>query len=185
MDINIENRLVVICGPTTSGKTTLTNRIKKEFSGNCKIIAHDDIISRLPKFINEKAQSQMFMNILLQELYKALDDESIDLIVLESIIYLMDQQLMLLLDTLEDMDYCDRVTLIKMHIPIELQIEYCQRRKKLEKGAPTMDVIANQDAMFYSPYGTLNRRYHNCDEFVVENPEELTLDIRPRGSKKF
>ena len=47
MTIQISNRLVIIVGPSTSGKTTLSHKMKKDFDGNSIIISHDVVLDKI------------------------------------------------------------------------------------------------------------------------------------------
>ena len=48
-NINIKNRVCVLIGPTTGGKTTLAHRIQKEFEGKSVIVSHDEVLKEIPK----------------------------------------------------------------------------------------------------------------------------------------
>ena len=45
MQIDLETRIVIITGPSTTGKSTLARSIKESSKINTLVISHDDIAS--------------------------------------------------------------------------------------------------------------------------------------------
>lgn len=179
MNIDINNRFVMICGPTTTGKTTLAYRIKKECSGNCVVISQDEIIKSFPKGISKNECIRLCKNEVLRSIGIALKDPNVDLVVYETVA-LTALNVLAIQMALPFLNYHEPMTLLKMSLPIGLHFEFCRERKRKLNEQPTERVFGNQLTAYYSQDGSLNAKFQNCEEFVITDPRNLGLDIRPR-----
>lgn len=49
MNVNINNRLVLIVGPSTTGKTILSKKVKEDANVKSVVISHDEVLNKINK----------------------------------------------------------------------------------------------------------------------------------------
>ena len=74
MQIDIKNRIVIITGPSTSGKTTLAKKIKEMSPVKTVIIAHDDIAAMIDQNKTEDEKNDDFWAMLIEKIGESLED---------------------------------------------------------------------------------------------------------------
>ena len=68
MQIDLETRIVIITGPSTTGKSTLARSIKESSKINTLVISHDDIAS----IVNQNNPEQLVKEEFYEKLKKTI-----------------------------------------------------------------------------------------------------------------
>ncbi len=172
MEIKFNNRLVIINGPSCSGKTTLADRIQAEYKGKCVVICHDDILGFVDKNQPQEKIDEDFHHYFLAVICGALEEESIDLVVLDTLNVGIKQLLTFITVIKGFSNYQDLITLIKMNIDTKLHDEFIAKRTSdsfVKRG------VKSQVEYYKGIEGSLNKSIPFCDTFVVKNPKDVTL----------
>lgn len=176
--MKLNNRLVIIVGPSTTGKTTLSKKISAEFPEKSIIISHDEVLARINKNQAQDAINLQFRLRFIEQITRAISDSSNKLIILDTLNF-NSQALSAVLYTIRIfIKYTDGITLIKMNLPLELHKEYIIRRSQDNK-LVNPSTILSQREFYNSPKGSLYVSYDGLvnEEIMVENPQDLTLDF--------
>ena len=83
MQIDLETRIVIITGPSTTGKSTLARSIKESSKINTLVISHDDIASIVNQNNPEQLVKEEFYEKLKKTIGKALKDLENELIIFD------------------------------------------------------------------------------------------------------
>lgn len=70
MEVNINNRMVLIVGPSSTGKTTLARKIKQEFDKKAIIISHDETLKRINRQQPQEKIDLEYRLTLIKEIYE-------------------------------------------------------------------------------------------------------------------
>lgn len=185
MDIKIKNRLVIINGPSCSGKSTLANRIQDEYNGNgkCAIIGHDDILAYVNKDQSQEQIDFEFRNIYLGTICNALSMPEIELLVLDTF-NIEIKRLLAFITTIKGVsDYKEPITLIKMNVDEDIHDEFIRKRTN----DPYLVIgIKSQVAMYKGMEGALNKSIPFCETTVIKDPRDINIifDLPKKGQMK-
>ena len=83
MQIDIKNRIVIITGPSTSGKTTLAKKIKEMSPVNTAIIANDDIAVMIDQTKTDAEKNDDFWAMLIEKIGNSLENSENKLVVFD------------------------------------------------------------------------------------------------------
>lgn len=189
MEIKITNRLVIINGPSCSGKSTLADRIQEEYSGKCAIIGHDDILSFVDKNQPQEKIDEDFRDIYLGTICNALGMPEIDLLVLDTFNIEIKRLLAFISAIRLFGNYNDQINLIKMNVDSNIHDEF-MKKKLMELGMANnsymMAGIKSQVLQYKGIEGSLNKSIPFCDTSVVKNPRNVTIsfDLPRKGIMK-
>lgn len=180
MCITINSRVVLIVGPTTSGKTTLAKRIKEEFPGKAIIISHDDIAMNLNKN-NSKEQSDFEHRMkMISSIQSALDDEENQLIILDTL-NIRREGVFAILMLIKLLGVDEEITLLKTNISLETHCSFFKNRNdsllKMVSMNELLKTILEQRAFYEGESGSLNMHYQSTEEIVISNPEDVTFSF--------
>jgi len=84
MNIPINHRVVLIIGPTTSGKSTMSQKIVKGFSGTSTIVSHDDVLLTVDQNQPQNVIDLEFRIRYLNQIQEAVLNKENQLIVIDS-----------------------------------------------------------------------------------------------------
>jgi len=183
----ISTRLVVIVGPSTTGKTTLAKKISSEFKGKSIIISHDDVVNKINKNQPQDKIDMQFRLLLIEQIKDAINDESNKLIILDTL-NIGYQSLLAFLCIIKAICYSNEITLFKTDLPFNLHEKYIRERAKKDSKTDLKTILA-QRKFYYSNDGSLkasfSNQYHDYlvdDEYIITNPEAITIqfDIVPK-----
>lgn len=182
MKLNIKDRLVIIVGPSTTGKSTLARKINREFNYISTIISYDEITKKNNKKSSQKTDDDIFRTQLLEQISDAINNESNELIILDSTNYDAEELFSTLYTIRTWLNYRDGITLIKMDLPLELHEEYIQKRFGNKSSDYYPDILQQRDH-YTSLEGSLNNSYDilTNNEFIIENPEGLKIKFKMTG----
>lgn len=186
MDIKIKNRLVIINGPSCSGKTTLAKRIQDEYNGNgqCAIIGHDDILAFVDKNQSQDKIDKDFHNYYLGTICNALSMPEIELLVLDTL-NIEIKRLIAFISVIRGVaPYTDPITLIKMDVDGNIHDEFIRMRTtdpELVAG------IKSQVSIYKGIEGSLNKSIPYCQTTVVKDPRDINIifDLPKKGIMKM
>lgn len=186
MEINIDNRVVLIVGPSTTGKTTLSKRIQEESSRKSVIISHDEVLKTINQSQTKEAFDTDFRLTLLKRISDAIADTSNELIILDTLNFDLKALFAFLYLVRGYIGYNESMTLIKMFPPLELHVEYILERAKLDNRV-NPNIILNQRQHYISNRGSLYTSYRNfgVDEIVISNLEDLYININTKNGPIF
>lgn len=177
MNINISDRIVLIVGPTSSGKTTFAKRIKSLSNFETVIISHDEVLSKVDKHQSQEKIDMDFRLLLLSEINTAIKNKDIKLIILDTL-NITNNALFAVLNIIKVFfNYSMDITLIKFDIPLQLHLDYCKNREIKTGKTADAQTLMNQKTIFASPNGSLNSKYSFCHEYIITNPEETTISF--------
>ncbi len=183
MELKIKNRLVIINGPSCSGKSALADRIQEECSGKCVIIGHDDILEYVDKNQPQEKIDEEFRGLYLGTICNALSMPDIDLLVLDSL-NIEIKRLLAFISLIRLVgEYRDPITLVKMNIDAKLHDEFIRKRTN----DPYFIASAKSQVVLYKGIeGSLNKSIPYCDTTVVKDPRDVTItyDLPKKGRKK-
>ncbi len=183
MQIDIKNRIVIITGPSTSGKTTLAKKIKEMSPVNTVIIAHDDIAAMIDQNKTEDEKNEDFWAMLIEKIGESLEDSENKLVVFD-VLGIEDVYIYSLLQMIELVSSCyDDVTMIKMNLPVAKHLEFVKSRidsdpkvklyyRNLEEYWRT---IMLQRTYYESSEGSLESDFFVCIEYVINDPKDVQI----------
>ena len=185
MEITLNNRLCILIGPTTSGKTTLSKRIKDEFSENCKVISHDGVLSKIPKNQSQNQIDFQFRITLLKEIASALEDTSNKLVVLDTINILHENFTAFVMGLRALLNYNDEITILKMDVDLSLRQEFWRQRIAMYKALNMNDMLSAMDsnalfqqgALFKSNVGSLRTQLPSTRNFIINDPTKVKINF--------
>lgn len=185
MDIKINNRLVIINGPSCSGKTTLANRIQDEYNGNgkCAVIGHDDILAYVDKNQSQEQIDKDFHNYYLGTICNALSMPEIELLILDTL-NIEIKRLIAFISVIRGVaPYTDPITLIKMNVEGNIHDEFISMRTtdpELVAG------IKSQVGIYRGIEGSLNKSIPYCQTSVIKDPRDINIifDLPKKGTIK-
>lgn len=175
--INISDKgLIILVGPTASGKSTFANRLKAAAPHDTVIISGDKILEKIDKTQTDAQIDEEFKLKFMEEL-KSIHNPKDKFIVFDMIHTIRDITLQFMMWLIWCIVKFETITIIKFDLPLELQIEYSKKRE-LSRGIKThLSIILGQRDVFYGPDGSLNANYQFSREFVITNPEEIDINI--------
>lgn len=189
MELKIKNRLVIIIGPSCSGKSTLADRIQEEFSGKCAIIGHDDILELVNKNQEQYKIDDEFQDYYLGTICNALTMPDIDLLVLDTFnIEIM--RLLAFISTIRAAtDYSDQITLIKMNVDSKIHEEFMMKKLMglgMANDPYMIAGIKSQVVQYKGIEGSLYKNMPFCDTTVIKDPRDITIDfdLPKKGRRK-
>ena len=188
MDIPIHHRIVLLLGPTTSGKTTLSYKLKKTAPVATTIISQDDVVDT----VTHQKHGEILDSIAIRKRYNSLIKESIkkpeELIVLDMLnIHLFEAWETIL--RIRRQGYFGKITLLKMDLPFQLQSEFCKQRKDFNiPGMTTERLFSNmltQLTCYQGSSGSLHHHFMFTDEYLIQDPREVEFTYSLAPSKQY
>lgn len=187
MNINIDNKLVIIIGPSSMGKSTLAKKMQDDFDGNAVIISHDDILEQTDKNQDQDSMNLEFRLRFFDAVGEAVHNKSNDLVILDTLNFNAQALFAVLMYTRRYLNYMGGITVIKMNLPLDLHKKYIEGHKALN---PLVDVeaILGQRVFYESQYGSLNCPCTGLANKIIKinNPEDVKINynLKKRGNKK-
>lgn len=83
MQIDIDSRIVIITGPSTTGKSTLANKILESSPVKAVVISHDAIADEINDKQSEREKSEEFYIRLVNKVFAALRNSENKLIIFD------------------------------------------------------------------------------------------------------
>lgn len=187
--LQIQDGLVLICGPTTSGKTTLAKRIIREAPYQDKLlVSHDDALREFIKergYPEEKYYSGLdkdddfaFRSTVAKTISQALNEKKF---VVHESVYCIPQNLAALLTFMPAWGLNRPLTLIKMWPSWQLHMVFISKCPNREMINP--DAVQSQRCGFKEVIRPNHFAKHlECvKEYTIEDPREIVLDFRKKG----
>lgn len=183
MQIDIKNRIVIITGPSTSGKTTLAKKIREMSPVKTVIIAHDDIAAMIDQNKTEDEKNEDFWAMLIEKIGESLEDSENKLVVFD-VLGIEDVYIYSLLQMIELVSSCyDDVTMIKMNLPVAKHLEFVKSRidsdPKVKLYYRNLEeywrAIMLQRAYYESLEGSLESDFFVCNEYVISDPKDVQI----------
>lgn len=183
MQIDIKNRIVIITGPSTSGKTTLAKKIKEMSPVKTVIIAHDDIATMIDQNKTEDEKNEDFWAMLIEKIGESLEDSENKLVVFD-VLGIEDVYIYSLLQMIELVSSCyDDVTMIKMNLPVAKHLEFVKSRidsdPKVKLYYRNLEeywrAIMLQRAYYESSEGSLESDFFVYNEYVISDPKDVQI----------
>lgn len=172
IDVNVKKNegLVILCGPTTTGKTGIARRILKQYKGsNGELISYESSYSKKNKKANEKHEFEFFKKAS-PKIKKSIEAKNFT--VLKTTI-VTDVELYALLTSVRILGYTGKITLIMIDLDEETHINYLRNRKRGVK--PSVKELKKQRKLFYEqimPNLDFNRL---ANKYVVKDPNDVTI----------
>lgn len=194
MQIDIKNRIVIITGPSTSGKTTLAKKIKEMSPVNTAIIAHDDIAVMIDQTKTNAEKNDDFWAMLIEKIGNSLENPENKLVVFD-VLGVEDVYIYSLLRMIELVNSCyDEVTMIKMNLSVAKHLKFVKSRMDSDSNVKLYyknlkeywRAIMIQRAYYESSEGSLKSDFFVCNEYVINNPEDVQIkfDLVKNKSKQ-
>ena len=183
MEINLTNRLILIVGPSTTGKPNLAKKIKREAPANAVIISHDEVLRKINRKQSQAQIDLEFRLALIQQIFNAVNDLSNEYIILDTLNFNFQALFALLSIIRMGIKYTDGITLIKMNPSLELHKRFILSRAKKDKLVDSSTILS-QRSYYMSNKGSLYASTNLADEeIIIENPNDITLSFGK--TKKF
>ena len=194
MQIDIKNRIIIITGPSTSGKTTLAKKIKEMSPVNTEIIAHDDIAVMIDQTKTDAEKNDDFWAMLIEKIGNSLENSENKLVVFD-VLGVEDVYIYSLLRMIELVNSCyDDVTMIKMNLSVDKHLKFVKSRMDSDSNVKLYyknlkeywRAIMIQRAYYESSEGSLKSDFFVCNEYVISNPEDVQIkfDLVKNKSKQ-
>ena len=128
MQIDIDNRIVIITGPSTTGKSTLANKILESSPVKAVVISHDAIAGEINDKQSEREKSEELYIRLVNKVFAALRNSENKLIIFD-VPGINANYIYSLLQIIEMANhYHDNITLIKINLPLETHLKLMKLR---------------------------------------------------------
>ncbi len=187
MDIPINHRVVLLIGPTSSGKTTLSYKLKKTAPVPTKIISQDEVV----RSVIDQDTCGMLFSTAIRKKYGTLLREAIK-----------DQEGLIVLDMLDTRKfdvyasifriirngYFGKITLLKMYLPLDLQLEFCKQRDMFNVPLSNDQLCSNmvyQRKYYESSSGSLCQTFPFTEEYLIKDPREVEFTYPLVSSKQY
>lgn len=176
IDVILESNkgLVIICGPTTTGKTGIARKILANYEGNNgEFISYSDIWKKVNKNQNKVKREIEFSKKISTTLRNAIERKNF--IVLETTI-LADTELYSLLTAVRILGFSKKITLILIDLDEETHINYLNNRKKGVK--PTMKELKKQRKIFLEKILPNKEFDKMTNKYVINNPNDVVIKFK-------
>ena len=183
--IPITTRVVILCGPSSQGKSTTASRMKEKIKGTNAVISHYEIAQLVKKelssfsifFILPAEAAELIARRvqikILDELSEKLKDSSINRIIIETPYYKL-EDLEEFLKAVHEVN--TTVTLLKFNIP-ELQNLEWAKLHYTNLSVEQLDILIKEQREIYeSPYyGSLNNSFPDLVDFeyIIEDLSKI------------
>ena len=128
MQIDIDSRIVIITGPSTTGKSTLANKILESSPVKAVVISHDAIAGEINDKQSEREKSEELYIRLVNKVFAALRNSENKLIIFD-VPGINANYIYSLLQIIEMANhYHDNITLIKINLPLETHLKLMKLR---------------------------------------------------------
>ena len=128
MQIDIDSRIVIITGPSTTGKSTLANKILESSPVKAVVISHDAIADEINDKQSEREKSEELYIRLVNKVFAALRNSENKLIIFD-VPGINANYIYSLLQIIEMANhYHDNITLIKINLPLETHLKLMKLR---------------------------------------------------------
>ena len=176
------DRILLIVGPTSSGKTTLAHKLRDQIPSPKKavVISHDDIVQEIANNIHEpKQRDQKFRVMLIERVTKAVADPKNDFIILDTVnISKTALNAFLVILNILIPSFSSQCVLLKTWIPKEKNIEFAIQHYPHEMFAAQL--TSEQINEYESAQGSLHSNFTNSglvkSEYVV-NPLTSVFEL--------
>lgn len=186
MNINIKNRLVLIIGPSTTGKTNLSKKIKREANKKSIIISHDDVLKDIDQSLPQEQRDYVFRLEFIRQIAEAIEDKTNELIILDTVNVKSQSLMAVLLIIRMVIGYTGELSLIKMNLSPEQHKRYVLKRSE-SNSSINISAIFSQMSIYTSIQGSLHRKFDLAnEEIIIDNPEDIELNFGTyEGPKKL
>ncbi len=177
MTIPIHNRIVLIVGPTTSGKSTMAKKIQEQFQGTSVIVSHDEVFYKVNQNQPQYAIDLEFQILYISAIKEAILDQQNQLVIIDGM-ELLYKNVLETLNHLREIGYEDRITLLKTDLPIDLHLLFCEQRdddllRRNTTHEELHNTILKQSSFYHSSIGSLYSRFEDVDECIIKDPREV------------
>ena len=177
MNIPINHRVVLIIGPTTSGKSTMAQKIVKGFSGTSVIVSHNDILLTVDQNQPQNVIDLEFRKRYLNQIQEAVSNKENQLVVIDSF-NIGKQNVEAILIFLQLLGYQDKVTLLKANLPFSLHLDFCVKRNdKQFRNSTTRSqlyfTMLSQNEFYHGSYGSLYETFPGTEEYMIKDPRDV------------
>ncbi len=178
----LKNKMVVIVGPTATGKSTLAKKVQKSCP-NSVMISREDIIEEMIQHPTKGEIYTKFRFFFLQKIKEALEEEGEPVIIIDMLNH-QEHSLVTFLNSIRNYaNYQDGITLIKMNPTMNLHKKMIQEAKKEESSLRTSQILLERES-YFSPMGSFYPSFLNLveEEVIIEKPnkEEFTFEFQEK-----
>lgn len=180
-NITIQTRIVVLAGPSSTGKTTLARKLLWQASSmNPVLVSQDEIIRRIPKGLSpddwENTRQDLFINTITGALY----NRSAKLIVFDTanVSHESLYNFLMTIHTLAGEAILTEITLLKLQIPKQRHMENARRHYPDDPDITSR--VTTQRECYEGPDGSLHTDYLSSKlvhyQHVID-PEKTTFSF--------
>ena len=175
--IEISTRIVIICGPTSSGKTTMAYRIKNEFNGESIVISHDEVLATINQKQSQEKIDEQFRLAYFNSIKDAYQNKANQLIIIDSVnIRAINLQAFIHLLTLFADVRLEEISIVKLWIPEEINIINALQHYTDKNTDYVLDCTLQQRQIFSGLIGSLWRRY--VENEIIVTDYEYNISFR-------
>lgn len=170
VQIPSEKAIVIICGPTTCGKSSIARNILKRCGG--KYISYEKIAEAVPKRMPKEKQMLATTKYFAQKIENAVLNEKFAVIETP---FIENGQLFGVIVSLRIFGYTNQIVVIKVNLSEELHIDYWQRKHNLK---PSKKEILLERATFQKEIlATDYNKNGNVKEYVISDPNNVSYEM--------
>lgn len=187
--LQIQDGLILICGPSTSGKTTLAKRLFSEMPYRDKLLlSHDKFLKDYLKKIGQPIKTfytglegesdDKFKTAIITTLRDAFARH--ECVIYESL-YCVPENLAHLLAIFPTLELKRPVTLIKLWVPQQLQMQFLKQRS--DRHRVDVKALLSQRQSFATcvESGFFSYNTEWLKEYTVNDPRDVRFDFRKKG----
>ena len=185
MQIDIDSRIVIITGSSTTGKSTLANKILESSPVKAVVISHDAIANEINDKQSERQRSEELYIRLVNKVFAALKNSENKLIIFD-VPGINANYIYSLLQIIEMANhYHDNITLIKINLPIETHLKLMKLRMQTDPEVifyfndfdEYLQTILSQRSNYEGPWESLYTKYPHCNDCIIDNSEKVSLNF--------
>ena len=173
--IVIRTRVVLIAGPTSQGKTTLSKRIDAEFPGKSVVISHDEIVKSINPKLPKAAIDEEFREKFIAYVAVASMDPSIELIILDTknIRKSALNAFLFMIQYFGNISFND-ITLLKFNIPLKDNLVLARRHYPKVRDVQSKVIMQRKE--YASDSGSLYSCFLDNEIIVTDTDIEISFD---------
>lgn len=167
VEIHNEKGIVIICGPTSCGKTSTARRLLRLHRGKGKYISYEKLKNSVPKKLGKEKQIVTFSKILAKEIEKVVANEKFAIIETPVI---EEQQMFALIVAIKIYGFKDNITILKFNLPEERHLDYWARQRNSK---PNKKVILQERALFKKEILEKNYKQDGVSVYTITDPNDV------------
>lgn len=160
-----KSAIVIICGPIISGKTSIALKILNKRKG--RYISYEKLKEAIPRKATREEQIRAVETMFLRTIENTIENQKYAVIETP---FIEDRELSELINHIRTYGYKSNITLIKVNLPEDIQIDYWQRKRGYK---PSKKELLKEREIFEKGILSQNYSKRGVNEYVISNPNAV------------